>query len=127
MAHLLAPQYDGGAETNHPHEARRHGMGEVQGTLFPLECNRSVVIEARPERLTADAGTLLMRELSDRLGPARLGSEHLDDPRDPAKVCHSFLELLRTRLFMLAPGWGDQNDVALVQADPALRLAVSER
>jgi len=102
-------------------------MGEVQGTLFPLECNRSVVIEARPERLTADAGALLMRELSDRLGLERLVSEHLDDPRDPAKVCHSFLELLRTRLFMLAQGWADQNDVALLHADPALQLAVSER
>jgi len=102
-------------------------MGEVQGTLFSLECNRSVVIEARPERLTADAGALLMRELSDRLGLERLVSEHLDDPRDPAKVCHPFIELLRTRLFMLAQGWGEQSDVGLVHDDPALRLAVSER
>ena len=102
-------------------------MGEVQGTLFPLECNRSVVIEARPERLTADGGVLLMRELSDRLGLARLVSEHLDDPREPGKICHPFLELLRTRLFMLAQGWADQNDVGLVHTDPALRLAVSER
>jgi hypothetical protein len=102
-------------------------MGELQGTLFRLECNRSVVIEARPERLTADAGVLLMRELSDRLGLARLVSEHLDDPREPGKVSHPFLELLRTRLFTLAQGWADQNDVALLHADPTFRIAVSER
>jgi hypothetical protein len=40
---------------------------------------------------------------------------------------HPFLELVRTRLFTLIQGWGDQNDVALLHADPALRLAVSER
>lgn len=102
-------------------------MGEVQGTLFRLECNRSVLIEARRDRLTADAGVLLMRELSYRLGLARLVSEHLDDPRDPGKITHPFLELLRTRLFTLVQGWSDQNDVALLHADPAFRLAVSER
>jgi len=102
-------------------------MGEVQGTLFPLECNRSVVIEARRDRLTADAGVLLMRELDHRLGLARLVSAHLDDPREPGRILHPFLELLRTRLFSLIQGWGDQNDVALLEADPAFRLAVSER
>lgn len=102
-------------------------MGEKQGTLFPLDCNRSVVIEARRERLTADAGVLLMRELSDKLGLARLVSKHLDDVREPGKIRHPFLELLRTRLFSLTQGWGDQNDVALLHADPAFRLAVSER
>jgi hypothetical protein len=102
-------------------------MGEVQGTLFALECNRSVVIEARPDRVTADAGVLLMRELSQKLGLPGLVAKHLDDPRDPDKIVHPFLELVRTRLFTLIQGWGDQNDVALLHADPALRLAVSER
>ncbi|MEW6197852.1 MAG: type ISP restriction/modification enzyme [Planctomycetota bacterium] len=31
-------------------------MGETRHTLFPLDFNRSIVIEDRPERLTADAG-----------------------------------------------------------------------
>jgi hypothetical protein len=108
-------------------EPARHAMGEEQGTLFSPECNRSVVVEARRDRLTADAGVLLMRELSERLGMARLIGEHLDDPRDPGRITHPFLEFLRTRLFTLVQGWGDQNDVALLHADPAFRLAVSER
>jgi hypothetical protein len=37
-------------------------MGESQTTLFRPEFNRSVEIEARPERLTADTGVLLLRE-----------------------------------------------------------------
>ena len=102
-------------------------MGELQGTLFPLDFNRSVQIEARPERLTADTGVLLLRELSDRLGLSGLVARHLSDARDPARTIHPFLELVRTRMLSLAQGWGDQNDVELLHDDPVFRLAVSER
>jgi hypothetical protein len=102
-------------------------MGELQGTLFSLDFNRSIQVEARRERLTADAGVLLMRELSETLGVPGLVSKHLNDPRDASRITHPFLELLHTRVLALAQGWGDQNDVGLLQADPAFRLAVSER
>ena len=102
-------------------------MGEEQGTLFSLDFNRSVRVEARPERLTADAGVLLMRELSDGLGLPALVKRHLADARDAARIQHPFLELLRTRLLGLVQGWRDQNDVALLHDDPVFRLAVSER
>jgi hypothetical protein len=102
-------------------------MGELQGRLFPLDFNRSVRIEARPERLTADAGVLLMRELSDRLGLAALVRRHLGDPRDPGRVIHPFLEVFRTRVFAMVHGWLDQNDVGRLHDDPVFRLAVSER
>lgn len=104
-----------------------HAMGEVQGTLFRLDCNKSVRIEARPERLTSDAGAVLMRELSDRLGLVRLVRRHLTDPRDPSRTRHPFVELVRTRILALVQGWEDQNDVSLLKNDPAFRLAVSER
>jgi hypothetical protein len=52
-------------------------MGEVQGTLFALDFNRSVQVEARPERLPADTGALLLRELSDKLGLPALVERHL--------------------------------------------------
>jgi hypothetical protein len=45
--------------------ASRHAMGEVQGTLFSPDFNRSVVIEARPERLSSDVGALLIRQGHD--------------------------------------------------------------
>jgi len=102
-------------------------MGEVQGTLFALEFNRSVRVEARPERLTAEAGVLLMREMADRLGLPALASRHLSDARDPTRVVHPFLELLRTRVLAMMQGWGDQNDVGLLHDDPVFRLGVSRR
>jgi hypothetical protein len=102
-------------------------MGEEQGTLFALDFNRSVQVEARPERLTAEAGVVLLRELSDKLGLPELVERHLCDPRDPNRIRHSFLELLRTRLLTIANGWADQSDVGLLHDDPVFRLAVSER
>lgn len=50
---------------------------------MPLESNRSIQIEAGRERVSSDAGALLLRELMDRLGYARLFERHLRDPRDP--------------------------------------------
>jgi hypothetical protein len=102
-------------------------MGESQGTLFPLEFNRSIHLEARPECVSGESGSLLMRELMDRLGYPRLFAQHLRDPRDAARVKHPFLELLRTAVLMLAQGWSNQADAKLLRADPALRLAVSSR
>jgi hypothetical protein len=102
-------------------------MGESQGTLFSLEFNRSIHLEARPERGSGDSGALLMRELMDRLGYPQLFERHLRDPRDPARVRHPFLELLRTAILLLVQGWSDQSDVGLLRGDPALSLAVSSR
>jgi hypothetical protein len=102
-------------------------MGDTQCSLFQPEFNRSIRVEARRERLSADAGALLLRELMDRLGYPALFRKHLRDPRDSFRVKHPQVELLRTALLMLAQGWSAHSDVRLVREDPALRLAVSSR
>ena len=102
-------------------------MGEEQGILFSPEYNRSIRVEARPERLTSDAGVLVMREVMDRLGYSRLFSRHLTDPRVSGRITHPQIELLRTGLLLLIQGWSEQSDVELLRADPAFRAAVSNR
>jgi hypothetical protein len=102
-------------------------MGDSQGNLFSLEFNRSIHLEARPECVSGESGSLLMRELADRLGYPELLARHLRDLRDVARVTHPFEELLRTAVLMLVQGWGDQSDVQLLRNDAALRLAVSGR
>jgi len=102
-------------------------MCESQGTLFQPEFNRSVRVEARRERLSADGGALLLRELLHRLGLDIWLSERLDDPRDPVRTTHSTEELLRTLVLLQGQGWTDQADVDLLRDDPVFRLAVSSR
>ncbi len=102
-------------------------MGEFQCSLFQPDFNRSIRVESRRERLSADGGALLLRELMDRLDYTALFRKHLRDPRDPARVTHAHEELLRTELLRLAQGWTAHSDLALLSEDPALRLAVSSR
>ncbi len=102
-------------------------MGEDQGTLFSPEYNRSIHVEARPERLSSDGGALLMRELMERLGYSALLRKHLSDARNPSRVTHPFQELLRTTLLLLVQGWSDHVDVGRLRQDPIFRLAVSSR
>jgi hypothetical protein len=102
-------------------------MGEAQGTLFPLRFNRSLHLRSTPERLTADSGAVLLREIGERLGLWRLLERELADPRDPERITHPFVELLRTAVLAPAQGWCRQRDVDFLRDDPAFRLAVSKR
>lgn len=102
-------------------------MGEGRLPLFRPRFNGSVVVEARPERLTTDPGSVVIREVLDRLGMTEFLDSRIDDPRDPDLITHPMAELLRTSLILLAEGWRDQDDADFLRDDPVLRLSVSER
>jgi hypothetical protein len=102
-------------------------MGETQHTLFALDFNRSIVIEDRPERLTGDAGVLALRQIDHRLGLTDWLATQLTDPRHPDLITHPQVELLRTRLYLIAQGHRDGDDADRLGLDPAFRLAVSQR
>ena len=102
-------------------------MGETQHTLFPLDFNRSIVIEDRPERLTADAGVLALRQIDHRLGLTDWLATQLTDPRQADRITHPQVELLRTRLYLIAQGHRDADDADRLGLDPAFRLAVSQQ
>lgn len=100
-------------------------MGEASIPLFQPLFNRSVRVVPSSRALTEDAGALLLREASRRLGlDALLGT--LPDARDEAHVTYSLPELVRTRVLMLAQGWADQGDATNLRQDAAFRLAVSD-
>jgi len=75
-------------------------MGESQGTLFQPEFNRSIEVEARPQRLSSDTGALLLRELMERMGWTPLIRRYLTDGRDPERVTHPWVELVRTTVLL---------------------------
>lgn len=92
-----------------------------------LQFNGSLRIEAREERLSGEGGALFLRELDERLGFSGPLARRLFDPRDPEKITHPLVELLRTSLLLLAQGWQDQDDADALRNDPVLRLAASTR
>src|SRR3954451_20587019 len=57
-------------------------MGETPSTFHP-SFNAGVGIEARIERLTSDAGAVIVREVMERSGIIEWLTERLHDPRQP--------------------------------------------
>lgn len=100
-------------------------MGETISSIRPT-FNRSVRIEGRPERLSAESGALLVREADERLGVVRDLSSKLVDPRS-REVSHTLSELLRTSLYLPTLGWRDQDDADFLRHDAALRVAISDK
>jgi Transposase DDE domain group 1 len=81
-----------------------------------------LVIEPSSGQLSSDAGLLPIRQFDDRIGLTRAFAEALDDPRDPDLSEHSFLEMVRSRVYGILAGYADQNDHDTLRADPVFKL-----
>lgn len=99
-------------------------MGESV-TLFRSSFNKSLRIESRADRLTAEPGAVILREIMERTGIIEWLVERLLDPRDPDRITYPLAELLRTTLLLLGQGWRDRDDADAHRHDPGLRLAAS--
>jgi hypothetical protein len=74
-------------------------------------------------RLSSDGGVLLLREIETRLGLADRLAACLADGRDPERISHSHAEMMRARMFAIACGHEDCDDLDVLRADPAFKLA----
>jgi hypothetical protein len=93
-----------------------------QSVLFPDLGAKPVVVKFDQEHSSADGGALLLKAIDDRLGLSARLAEGLEDPRQPGKVQHAFLDLLRQRIFAIACGYPDGNDAARLAEDPIHKL-----
>ena len=75
-------------------------------------------------RLTSDAGVLVLAEIERRLAIAERLARCLADPRSPARVHHSLVEMIRFRVLLIAAGYPDANDCDALRSDPAFKMAV---
>ncbi len=62
-------------------------------------------------RLSSDGGVLLLREVETRLGIADLLAACLPDERDPDRLSHTLTDMIHTRLFAIACGYEDCDDL----------------
>jgi hypothetical protein len=102
-------------------------VGEAQNWLFEPEFNRAVKILTTDERITSDAGLLLLREADHRLGLTEQLAGQLIDPRRQDRIRYELVELLRERLYGLALGYSTQDDADRLAHDPAMKLAAWNR
>jgi hypothetical protein len=85
-----------------------------------------LVIEPSPGQLSGDAGLLPVRQFDQRIGLTRALAGALDDPRDADLIEHTFLEMVRSRVYGILAGYADQNDHDTLRADPVFKL-IAER
>jgi hypothetical protein len=81
-----------------------------------------LVIEPSAGQLSSDAGLLPSRQFDERIGLTRAFAAALDDPRDPDLAEHTFLEMVRSRVFGILAGYEDQNDHDTLRTDPVFKL-----
>jgi hypothetical protein len=71
---------------------------------------------------SSDGGAVLLKALDDQLGVTERLASSLSDPRQPGKVEHELLELVRQRVYGIACGYADCNDAARLAQDPVYKL-----
>lgn len=102
-------------------------MSEAGPVFFEASFNRSIKVRSRDERLTSDAGAILLREADHRLGLIESLAGRLYDPRDPTMIRYSLAELLRERIYCSILNYSVADDMDRLAHDPALRIAVWDR
>ncbi len=90
--------------------------------LSPVE-GKKVRVSFDGGRLSSDGGVLLLREIERRLGIADLLASCVTDARDPASTTHSYADMIRARMFAIACGYEDCDDLDVLRFDPAFKLA----
>ena len=83
---------------------------------------RPIVVGPSHGQLSGDAGLLPVRQFDQRIGLTPAFANALDDPRDPDLTEHTFLEMVRSRVYGILAGYADQNDHDTLRADPVFKL-----
>ena len=90
--------------------------------LSPVE-NKELCVRFDGGRLSSDGGVLVLREIEKRLGLAARLAGCLSDARDPASTTHSYADMIGARMFAIACGYEDCDDLDVLRFDPAFKLA----
>ena len=88
---------------------------------LPAVARKKVCIAFDGGMLSSDAGVLLLRGVEQRLSIATRLAACLTDRRDPNRIDHTLVEMLRLRMFAIAAGYEDSNDHAPSRTYPMRR------
>ncbi len=90
---------------------------------FPAVRGKKLMAAFDGGRITSDGGVMLLAAAERRLGLADRLAAVIRDPRDPGRVTHAMADILRARIFAIACGYEDADDLDRLRTDPAFKLA----
>jgi Transposase DDE domain group 1 len=83
---------------------------------------KRVVARFDQAHASSDGGALLLKAIDEQLGVTERVARSLTDGRQPGKVQHEVIELVRQRIYGIACGYADCNDAARLRDDPIHKL-----
>jgi hypothetical protein len=86
--------------------------------------NRQIAINFAGGDISSDGGALLLKEADTRLGITKQLEKFFPDNRDPNKITHSLISMLRQRIYGIALGYEDLNDQNDLRKCPVLQTTV---
>jgi hypothetical protein len=96
-------------------------------TLLPFSlpniCKKKVTAAFDGGQVSSDGGVFLLAAADKRLGLIDTLAGLIPDARDPAQITHSMADILRGRIFAIACGYPDGNDLDDLRHDPAFKMA----
>jgi hypothetical protein len=90
---------------------------------FPAVGRKKVTAAFDGGRITSDGGVMLLAEAERRLALAGKLAAVIPDHRDPSRTVHALADILRARIFAIACGYEDADDLDSLRSDPAFKLA----
>src|SRR5437870_1576407 len=66
-------------------------------------------------KLSSNGGVLILREIERKLGLAAVLSRHIPDDRDRMRITHSYSDMTRARMFAIASGHEDCDDLDVLR------------
>jgi Transposase DDE domain group 1 len=90
---------------------------------LPSICQKKVTAAFDGGRISSDGGVLLLAGADRRLGLIDTLAAIIPDHRDPAQITHTMADILRARVFAIACGYPDADDLDDLRKDPAFKLA----
>jgi hypothetical protein len=96
-------------------------------TLLPFSlpsiCQKRVTAAFDGGHISSDGGVVLLAGADKRLGLIDTLAAIIPDHRNPAQITHAMADILRARVFAIACGYPDADDLDDLRKDPAFKLA----
>jgi hypothetical protein len=96
-------------------------------TLLPFSlpsiCQKKVTAGFDGGLISSDGGVILLAGAEHQLGLIDTLAAIIPDHRDPTLITHTLADILRARIFAIACGYPDADDLDVLRKDPAFKLA----
>jgi hypothetical protein len=90
---------------------------------LPSICQKKVTAGFDGGQISSNGGVLLLAGADKRIGLIDTLAGLILDPRDQAQITHTMSDILRARIFAIACGYPDADDLDDLRKDPAFKLA----